>query len=144
MADEGPVAICAGLLHDVVETNAAWISWAMDTLDYYYEAFMAVPGWVRPHLKEKPSHYVQRQIHGTFQWDPTGLRNTARTGVEPLLWGSDYPHSEGTYPHSRRIVQEQFGDFAEAEAAAILGGTATKLFGFDPAVVATPVSLETT
>ena len=85
-----------------VETNAAWMSWAMDTLDSYYDAFLANPGWVRPELAEKPSHYLRRQIHGTFQWDPTGLNNIGRTGVGPLLWGSDYPHSEGTYPNSRR------------------------------------------
>ncbi|SEO41123.1 amidohydrolase family protein [Trujillonella endophytica] len=127
-------------LHVVfVETNAAWLSWAMDTLDSYYDAFLANPGWVRPELAEKPSHYLRRQVHGTFQWDPTGIHNIDRTGTGPLLWGSDYPHSEGTYPHSRAVVQEQFGHLAEADAAAILGGNATRLFGFDPAVVGTPV-----
>jgi predicted TIM-barrel fold metal-dependent hydrolase len=127
-------------LHVVfVETNAAWISWTMDTLDSYYDAFLANPGWVRPLLKEKPSHYISRQIHGTFQWDPTGLNNVSRTGTLPLLWGSDYPHSEGTYPHSRKIVQEQFEGMSLEDATAILGGQATELFKFDPEVVSTPV-----
>jgi predicted TIM-barrel fold metal-dependent hydrolase len=128
-------------LHVVfVETNAAWISWAMDTLDSYYDAFLAQPGWVRPLLKEKPSHYISRQIHSTFQWDPTGLNNVSRTGTAPLLWGSDYPHSEGTYPHSRKIVQEQFEAMSLADATAILGGTATSLFNFDPQLVTTPIT----
>jgi len=111
----------------------------MDTLDSYYDAFLANPGWVRPELAEKPSHYIRRQVHGTFQWDPTGINNINRTGSQPLLWGSDYPHSEGTYPHSRKLVQEQFGHLSEADATAVLGGTATTLFGFDPAIVTTPV-----
>jgi predicted TIM-barrel fold metal-dependent hydrolase len=128
-----------GLHFIFVETNAAWVSWSMDTLDSYYDAFLANPGWVRPLLKEKPSHYIRQQIHGTFQWDPTGLNNVSRTGPLPLLWGSDYPHSEGTYPHSRKIVQEMFSDINEDDAQAILGGTATKLFHFDPELVATPV-----
>lgn len=143
LAASGTLERHPGLHFVFVETNAAWISWAMDTLDYYYDAFTAIPGWVRPELKEKPSSYVARQIHGTFQWDPTGLRNLARTGVEPLLWGSDYPHSEGTYPHSRKVVQELFDQFTQEDATAILGGTATRLFHFDPAVVSTPVPAPT-
>jgi hypothetical protein len=116
----------------------------MDTLDSYYDAFLATPGWVRPELAEKPSFYIGRQIHGTFQWDPTGLRNIPRTGIQPLLWGSDYPHGEGTYPHSRKIVQEMFCDMDFGDATAILGGTATRLFNFDPDVVSTPVPALTT
>jgi predicted TIM-barrel fold metal-dependent hydrolase len=128
-----------GLHFVFVETNTAWISWAMDTLDSYYDAFLAQPGWVRPELKEKPSFYIKRQIHATFQWDPTGVSNVRRTGAAPLLWGSDYPHSEGTYPRSRKVVQELFGDMAEEDATAILGRTTMKLFRFDPEVIATPV-----
>lgn len=139
LATSGALERHPGLHVVFVETNGAWLSWAMDTLDSYYEAFLEYPGWVRPLLREKPSHYLANQVHATFQWDPTGLRNLPRTGVRSLLWGSDYPHSEGTYPHSRRIVQELLGDFDTDEATQILGGTAIELFGFDPAVVLTPV-----
>ena len=129
-------------LHVVfVETNGAWLAWTMDTLDSYYDAFLELPGWVRPELKERPSHYLAAQIHATFQWDPTGLRNVSRTGLQSLLWGSDYPHSEGTYPHSRKIVQDLFGDFDVEDATAILGGTAITLFNFNAELVATPVSI---
>ncbi|MDP2014423.1 MAG: amidohydrolase family protein, partial [Actinomycetota bacterium] len=107
--------------------------------DSYYDAFLELPGWVRPELKEKPSHYLANQIHATFQWDPTGLRNIERTGVQSLMWGSDYPHSEGTYPHSRKVVQELFGEFGLADATAILGGTATRLCNFDPVAIAQPI-----
>jgi predicted TIM-barrel fold metal-dependent hydrolase len=127
-------------LHVVfVETNCGWISWAMDTLDSYYEAFLALPGWVNPVLDDKPSRYIRRQVHSTFQWDPTGLNNVRRTGARPLLWGSDYPHSEGTFPHSRKVVQELFQDMAVEDAEAILGGTAVDLFHFDRRAVASPV-----
>src|ERR1700722_12605454 len=106
LATSGTLERHPGLHFVYVENNAAWIAWAMDTLDFYYEAFLDNPGWVKPLLKEKPSHYIARQIHGTFQWDPTGVNNINRTGIGALMWGSDYPHAEGTYPHSRKIVQE--------------------------------------
>ena len=127
-------------LHFVfVETNAGWLSWAMSTVDYYQEAFQQYEGWVWPDLAEPPSYYMARQIHGTFQDDPVALRNLPSTGVEPLLWGSDFPHAEGTFPHSRRTVRKLFADVDPADAAEIVAGTAVRLFGFDPQILTTPV-----
>ena len=45
---------------------------------------------------------LRRQVHATFQDDPVGIANVAYTGSDALIWGSDYPHEEGTYPNSRR------------------------------------------
>ncbi len=126
-----------GLQFVMVETNAGWISWAMDTLDWYYDAFQLNPGWVKPILKEKPSFYVKRQIHGTFQKDFTGVNNIPLTGAAPVMWGSDYPHGEGTYPHSRKVVREVCDGLTDAQARAVVGGTAIELFGFDPDAVST-------
>jgi len=57
--------------------------------------------------------------------------------VAPVMWGSDYPHGEGTYPHSRKVVREMCDGLPQAQARAVVGGTAIELFGFDPAAVAT-------
>src|SRR5690606_7038539 len=95
--------------------------------------------WVRPRLQEKPSFYLARQVHATFQYDPSALGNLARTGVAPLMWGSDYPHAESTYPHSRETVRELFGGLPEADARRIVGETAAELFHFAPEVLTTPV-----
>lgn len=122
-------------LHVVyVEVNASWMAWAMDTLDFYYDSFQDY-GWTRPLLKEKPSFYVGRQVHATFQDDPSALANLERTGISTLLWGSDYPHHEGTYPHSGETVDRLFSTLTEQQARAVLGGTAAELFHFDPAVL---------
>jgi predicted TIM-barrel fold metal-dependent hydrolase len=126
-----------------VEMNASWIGWCMDTIDFYYDSFQEYPNWVKPILSEKPSTYLTRQVHGTFQWDPSAINNISHTGVPALMWGSDYPHAEGTYPHSRKIAQELCGDLPEDQARAILGGTAIDLFGFDRAAVSTPVPAST-
>ena len=111
----------------------------MNTLDHYNEAFRHTPGWVRPLLPEPPSFYMRRQLHGTFQRDPVAIANIPQTGVAPLLWGSDYPHHEGTYPHSRKTVIELCGGLDPDVARDIVSGTAVRLFGFDPGLIATPV-----
>ena len=42
------------------------------------------------------------------------------TGVECLLWGSDYPHDEGTFPNSREVIERTFKDIPEDEKRKIL------------------------
>ena len=139
LATSGVLAAHPSLHFVFVETNAGWLSWVMNTVDYYYKAFQEYEGWVRPLLPEPPSFYMTRQIHGTFQYDPVAIGNLAHTGTAPLLWGSDFPHAEGTYPNSRRVVRELFADVTLEEAAAMLGGTAAELFRFDAEVLETPL-----
>lgn len=122
-------------LHFVfVEVNASWLAWTMDTLDNYYTAFQGY-GWVRPILNDLPSVSIGRQVHATFQDDPSALYSVERTGFAPLLWGSDYPHEESTYPHSRETVRRLFSELTEDQARAVLGGTAADLFDFDRALL---------
>ena len=71
--------------------------------------------------------------------DRVAIRNLPDTGVEALLWGSDFPHAEGTFPHSRLTVQRLLKEVSPSDAAAIVAGTAIRLFGFDPGVLTTPV-----
>ena len=52
-------------------------------------------------------------------------------GVDRIMWGSDFPHDEGTYPHSREAIANTFAGVPESEVAQMVGGTAAKLYGFD-------------
>ena len=139
LTTSGVLAEHAGLHFVFVETNAGWLSWAMNTLDHYNEAFQQNAGWVRPVLAEPPSYYMKRQLHGTFQDDDVAVSMIHKTGAAPLLWGSDYPHTEGTYPHSREVVERLCAGLDPAQATAIAQGTAARLFRFDPSVLQEPV-----
>jgi len=139
LATSGVLAQHPDLHFVFVETNAGWLAWAMSTVDYYYEAFQQYDGWVKPILPDKPSTYMRRQIHCTFQFDPVAVHNLPRTGAPPLLWGSDFPHAEGTFPRSRETVNRLFAQIELADAAQIVAGTATRLFHFAPEVLTTPV-----
>jgi predicted TIM-barrel fold metal-dependent hydrolase len=132
---------CSGILerhpnlHAVfVECNGGWIAWAMQTLDYYYQAHSEI-GWTKPKLAELPSHYIRHQIHATFQDDPVAVANIAGTGAECLLWGNDYPHPESTYPMSAEVLDRLFERIDTDSARAIVGGNAHRLFGFADTVL---------
>jgi predicted TIM-barrel fold metal-dependent hydrolase len=130
-------------LHVVfVEYNVGWLAWTMQTIDYYTETFNAggTPGrWTSADLTEPPSHYLRHQIHATFQDDPVAIANLGITGSESLIWGSDYPHSEGTYPHSRDTVKRLAGGLDDLDVANVFRDNAARLFHFDAEVLATPV-----
>ena len=63
-------------------------------------------------------------------WAPK-LRPGIRTGARCLLWGSDHPHPEGTFPHSQAAVAEQLEDTPKEIADAVLWRNAAELYGFD-------------
>jgi predicted TIM-barrel fold metal-dependent hydrolase len=53
-------------------------------------------------------------------------------GIHNLMWGSDYPHVEGTWPHTPLALRHAFADVPEDEARLILGETALQVYGLDP------------
>ena len=144
LATSGVLAAHPDLHVVFVEFNAGWLGWTMQTLDYYTEAFRrygvtpAGKAWVSPDLPELPSFYLRRQVHATFQDDPVGIANIGFTGAEALLWGSDYPHEEGTYPHSGEVVRRLAAPLDEATVASVFRENAARLFAFGDDVLCTP------
>lgn len=59
-------------------------------------------------LKLKPSEYFQRQVCATFMDDAIGVANRHMIGVDNLMWSSDYPHSDSTWPHSQEVIAKDF------------------------------------
>ena len=54
-------------------------------------------------------------------------------GLDTIMWGSDYPHPEGTYPFTTECLRHTFHDVPADEVQAILGGNAARVYGFDMA-----------
>jgi predicted TIM-barrel fold metal-dependent hydrolase len=110
-----------------VETGAGWLAGTMEAMDHSWATFGGDAG----HYDLLPSEMVRRQVHVTFQDEPAALKFREFTGIEPLLWGSDYPHAEGTWPHSREVTDRLFAGIPSTEKDAILGGTLARLYAID-------------
>jgi predicted TIM-barrel fold metal-dependent hydrolase len=78
----------------------------------------------------RPSEYVQRQFHVSFQDDPVAVAARHITGLSTVVWGADYPHAEGTFRRSAELIEQQFAGVPAAERDAMLGGTLGALLGF--------------
>ncbi len=82
----------------------------------------------------RPSEYVRRQIHVQFQDDPVAVACRYLTGLSTIVWGSDYPHAEGTFGCSQELIAKQFADVPADERTAMLGGTMGSLLGLESPV----------
>jgi predicted TIM-barrel fold metal-dependent hydrolase len=77
-----------------------------------------------------PSEYVRRQFHVQFQDDPVAVACRHITGLSTVVWGSDYPHAEGTFRGSQELIKSLFAGVPDDERAAMLGGTLGGILGF--------------
>jgi hypothetical protein len=54
-----------------------------------------------------------------------------RIGLDKIMWGSDYPHDEGTYPYTREGLRIAYAGLPQGEIAAMVGGNTARVYGFD-------------
>ncbi|MGE3782871.1 MAG: amidohydrolase family protein, partial [Alphaproteobacteria bacterium] len=79
-----------------------------------------------------PSDYWKRNMFVEFMEDDLGVQLRDRIGVENMLWGSDYPHAEATFPRSQQFLSRMFDGVPEADLRKITSENAAKMFGFRP------------
>jgi predicted TIM-barrel fold metal-dependent hydrolase len=65
-----------------------------------------------------------------FQEDPLTIRLRDLIGVDNIQFGVDYPHDEGTFPHSREVIERTFAGISREDKKNIVGGNAARLYGF--------------
>ena len=119
----------------IVEFELAWAPHLLDTMDYTYrerheEAIYRFKNGMRP------SDFFHANVVLSFQEDAIGIRLRDVIGVDNIMWGSDYPHSESTFPQSRKILADILAGVPEAEQAKIVGGNTARVYGFDVAKLA--------
>jgi predicted TIM-barrel fold metal-dependent hydrolase len=109
-----------------VEGQIGWISFFKSYCDHVWEKHRF---WTKSRLEHPPSFYFERQVFATFMEDPVGLRERHHIGIDNIMWASDYPHSETTWPNSKRLTYEWFESFGGEDKAKVLWKNCAKLFG---------------
>ncbi|MDP6389396.1 MAG: amidohydrolase family protein [Alphaproteobacteria bacterium] len=114
----------------IVEFELSWVPYVVVNMDYTYrerheEALYRFKG------DTLPSDFFQRNVYLSFQEDDVGIRMRDRIGVDCMMWGSDYPHSESTFPRSREVLDEILEGVPEDERAKIVCHNTARLYGFD-------------
>ena len=113
------------LMQVTVESGIGWGAFLVEYMDRNWERHRYHDESV---LKEPPSFYFRRNIKATFLHDPVAIRERDIIGVDNIMWSSDYPHSDTTWPNSLDVIEEHLGGIPEDEKRKIVGENAAKLY----------------
>jgi predicted TIM-barrel fold metal-dependent hydrolase len=108
-----------------IESGTGWLAFAANYMD---ETWHKQRHWVNSVLDHEPSYYMDRNIYASFIHDRVGILTRNMPGAGNIMWSSDYPHSETTFPNSMQKIEELFEGVPEADKAMIIGGRAKQLF----------------
>ncbi len=82
-------------------------------------------------LKVKPSELFKRQIYASFQDDPVAIALLDFMGDGHVMWASDYPHPDSTWPFSQAKIEDQMKHLSAATRKKLLHDNAAALYGLD-------------
>jgi predicted TIM-barrel fold metal-dependent hydrolase len=130
------------LRYILTESGCAWVPPTLARMDEVWMGMRA--GMIgemdysrSPVLREPPSYYAARNCwYGASFPSPAEIADRGRVGVDRILWGSDYPHHEGTFPYTREALRLTFADVDPGETRLILGENAARLYRFDLSALA--------
>ncbi len=111
-----------------IEAGIGWVPWALTAMD---EAYHKHHMWVRPKLRNLPSDYFRSNGFASFGEDRPGLSLMREFGLsDNFLWANDFPHHEGTWPHSAAAIERTMGELTDTDRAKVLGLNAARIFKF--------------
>ena len=108
-----------------VESGVGWFSWMTEYMDSIWTRHRH---WTKSVLTKPPSFYMEQNVYGSFIHDRTGVLNRNLPGGKNIMWSSDYPHSETSYPNSRDVIARTFAGVPEDEKNRIICGLAKELY----------------
>lgn len=109
----------------VSEGGATWVPFIADRMEEGYRQHAVV---VRPKLQRSPREIIYSQVYASFQHDASAVAATAHLGFDNVLWGSDYPHVEGTFGHTQETLHQLFDDVDRPTRDRIMFGAFNELF----------------
>jgi predicted TIM-barrel fold metal-dependent hydrolase len=116
-----------GLKVVCVEADAGWVPHYMYRMDHAYKRHRY---WMKaPPLERLPSEYFAEHIYVTFQDDWVAFRTTDLCNVRRLMWASDFPHSDSTWPNSQAVLAEQTAGLSGQQRNWICHDTVAALYG---------------
>jgi predicted TIM-barrel fold metal-dependent hydrolase len=123
----------------LTEQGVAWLPRGIETLDWFFarmrtegSAESSFFGAVTGKLTMPPSGYFRRNFWvGASFLRPSEAPLIPDIGVDRIMWGDDYPHSEGSYPFTTEALRCAFAGLPAPDVARMVGTNAAAFYGFD-------------
>jgi predicted TIM-barrel fold metal-dependent hydrolase len=112
------------------EGQIGWIPYILERADSVWEENRAWGG-VADKVKRRPSEYFHERIYGCFFDDAHGLKSLDEIGVDNVTFETDYPHSDSTWPHSKKVAEDIMRDLDDESIYKIVRGNAIRMLRLD-------------
>ncbi len=112
------------------EGQIGWIPYILERADDVWHEHRAWGG-VADRVPEPPSTYWHRQVYGCFFRDRHGLESLDRIGEDNVTYETDYPHTDSTWPHTRKVAMELTAGLAPDVVRKIMRGNAIRMLSLD-------------
>ncbi len=106
------------------ENDVGWLPFFLYRIDKY-----AASGLANIKLPLKPSEYIKRQVYATFINDPVFMNLLDWYPADNIMWSSDYPHGQATFPRSQDYVAQHLSKVSETDRRKIVHDTAATFYG---------------
>jgi len=111
-----------------LESGGGWAPFWIERLDEQAEGF----GGFCPEMRLAPSEYFARQCWISYEIDEKTLPALAPViGEDRIVWGSDYPHHDATFPGAVTTLRRTMAPLPAEFQTRILGSNAAALYGLD-------------
>ena len=114
------------------ESGIGWVPYVIERMDL--EWVNHTPNAQDYKITTRPSEVFSRQVYATYEEDRIGVTLIPEVGVDNVMWASDYPHPDSTFPHSMWAIEEQFATMDPAIKRKVTSETAARLYGFEGAL----------
>ena len=113
----------------ISEGGATWVPFIADRMEEGYRQHAMA---VRPKLSRSPRDIIYSQVYASFQHDQSAVTAATYMGYRNVMWGSDYPHMEGTYGHTQKTLHDLFDGADPAVRERVTVGAFSELFPGTP------------
>lgn len=112
-----------------VEHELGWVPHFIQTLDSQYVLCSHLLDY-RLKNDALPSDVARSNFYVTFQEDALGIETRDILGADNIMWSSDYPHRESSWPESQKVLRKILAGVPEAERRKMTYENAVKVYGF--------------
>jgi predicted TIM-barrel fold metal-dependent hydrolase len=113
------------------EGQVGWMPYILERLDSGWDRSAKFDRHMRDRIPERPSSYMAGRVFGCIFDDAVGLRNRDVIGMSQIMFETDYPHADSTFPNSRQVAEKMIAEAGlnDQEARSFVRGNAISCYG---------------
>jgi predicted TIM-barrel fold metal-dependent hydrolase len=108
------------------ESGLGWVPYVLERMDRQYHKYYDLMKDYR--MKKHPVDTFHEQMYVTYEEDTIGVELIPRIGAGNVMWASDFPHGDSTWPNSRKVIEESLAALSDEDRRKVVSENAAALY----------------